>query len=173
LEAPADKPGIFRESVVLNGVFHQKVETYMAQLGYMTVSDAQATPVAHNFYPNGRDDKGTFWLIDRSQASAIGFWKISIEFKEPAPAQAGVSSKDRSYRVRIGLHEPVLETLSNSTTSGVLPAPTIAYVPRSFTEFILPERASLLDRQNLRKMMANIISQTAIASIVETLDRPY
>lgn len=145
----------------------------MSQLTYITVADAQATPVAHNFYPNGRDEKGTFWMIDRSQANAIGYWKVSIEFKEPAPASAGVSSKDRSYRIRIGLHEPVLETLGNSSTTGVLPAPTIAYVPRSFTEFVIPERASLLDRQNLRKMAANLLTQPQFQTIVENLDRPY
>jgi len=158
---------------VFNGVLHQE-RLAMSQITYVTVADAQATPVGHNFYPNGRDEKGVFWMVDRSQANAIGYWKISIEFKEPANAQAGVSSKDRSFRVRFGLHEPVLEVLGNNSTSGVLPAPTVAYIPRSFTEFIIPERATLLDRQNLRKMMGNIIaSQAQFSAIVENLDRPY
>jgi len=146
----------------------------MPQMTTVTLADAQATPVNHNFVPNGRDDKGTFWLIDRSQMSAIGFWKISIEFKEPAPATAGMGSKDRSYRIRIGMHEPVLESISNSSTTGIAPAPTIAYVPRAFSEFIIPERAAAIDRNNLRKMMANYLAANAqLTSIVQDLDRPY
>lgn len=145
----------------------------MPQMVSQTLADAQATPVNHTFAPNGRDDKGTFWLLDRSQENAIGYWKMSIEFKEPAPASAGASSKDRSYRVRIGLHEPVMETIGNSTVSGVLPAPTVAYVPRTFLEFVIPERSTLLDRQNLRKMAWLTLNLSQIASIVENLDRPY
>lgn len=145
----------------------------MSQLTTVTLTDAQATPVAHNFVPNGRDEKGTFWLIDRSLTNAIGYWKISIEFKEPPPATAGTASKDRSYRVRYGLHEPIMEALSNSTASGVLPAPTVAYIPRSFMEFILPERSVLLDRQNIRKMSAGLLNDAQLLNIVQLLDRPY
>lgn len=137
----------------------------------IVLADAAGTPVDHTFKPSGIDTKQTYWWTDRSQQNAIGYWKISLEFKEPPPPQAGQASEARTYRVRIGLHEPVLETLSNSTVSGILPAPTVAYIPRSFTEYIMPERSSLLERQSLRKMTQNLQANANIIDVVENLAR--
>jgi hypothetical protein len=143
----------------------------MPQAANIVLADATGTPVNHTFVPNGKDENGVFWFVDRSQANAIGYWKISCEMKEPSSAKAGDSSLNRTYRLRIGLHEPVLEVVSNSTVSGIVPAPTVAYIPRCFTEFILPERAALLDRQHLRKMNANLQANAQIVTFVETLER--
>jgi len=137
----------------------------------IVLADAAGTPVNHTFVPSGRDAAGTFWFIDRLLANPIGFWKISCEFKEPPAPSAGQSSKDRTYRIRIGLHEPVLENVSNSTISGIAPAPTVGYIPRVFTEYVLPERTALLDRQNVRKMNANLQANAQIAAVVENLER--
>jgi hypothetical protein len=139
----------------------------------IVLADAAGTPVNHTFKPNGYDKDKVFWFIDRSQTNAIGYWKISVEFKEPPPATPGMSSKDRTYRIRIGLHEPVLETLSNSTVSGIQPAPTVAYIPRSFSEFILAERTVLLDRQHLRKMSYNLLANAQIIDVIENLSVFY
>ncbi len=145
----------------------------MPQAATIALADAAGTPVTHNFLPNGKDADGTFWFTDRSQTNAIGYWKISVEFKEPPPAKAGENSANRTFRVRVGLHEPVLETLSNSTISGITAAPTVGYIPRSFCEFVMPERAALLDRQHLRKMTANLLANAQIVTVVETLERLY
>lgn len=145
----------------------------MPQAANIVIADAAGTPVNHTFAPNGRDDKGIFWYVDRSQANAIGYWKISLEFKEPAPATAGSNSKERSYRVRIGLHEPVLEVISNSTVSGITPSPTVAYIPRAFAEFVMSERTALVERQHLRKMLALLLANSQVVALVESLDRVY
>lgn len=141
----------------------------MALAVNIVLADAQATPVNHTFIPLGPDKAGTFWFEDQSQATPIGFWKISIEMKRPGPASPGGSSKDRVIRIKVGMHQPVLENLSNSTVSGILPAPTVSYIPRTFTEYLVPERATLLDRQNSRKMNANLQANAQVVAIVETL----
>jgi len=135
----------------------------------IVLADAQATPVNHTFVPIGRDKNGVFWFEDQSASNAIGYWKVSVELNRPPAAQAKTSSEGRSMRARIGLHEPILETVSNNTVSGVAPAPTVSYVPRSFSEFILPERASLQNRKDLRKMMAGLLTDTQVVSVVESL----
>lgn len=135
----------------------------------IVLADALATPVNHTFVPIGRDAAGTFWFEDQSQANAIGFWKISVELKRPPPPVAGQSSAERTFRVKIGLHEPVLETLSNSTVSGILPAPMVSYTPRTFIEFVMPERASLQNRKDLRKMAANLLTEAQVTASVEQL----
>lgn len=135
----------------------------------IVLDDAQATPVTHTFKPVGRDAAGIFWFEDQSQPHPIGWWKISVELKKPPVATAGTSSSGRTFRVVVGLHEPVLETLSNSSASGILPAPTVSYIPRSFTEYVMPERSTSIDRQSLRKMSANLQDNAQIIAVVTDL----
>lgn len=135
----------------------------------IVLADAQGTPVNHTFVPIGRDKNGVFWFEDQSQTNAIGYWRISVELKKPPVAIAKQSSEGRSNRALIQLMEPILETMSNSTVSGIEPAPTVSYVPRSFAEFVLPERSSLQNRKDIRKMMANLLAEAQVVSVVETL----
>jgi hypothetical protein len=139
----------------------------------IVLADAQGTPVNHTFVPLGPDKDGIFWFEDQSQASPIGSWRISYQLKRPAVGMAGSNSNQRTYRAVIGLHEPVLETVSNNTVSGIAPAPTISYVPRSFTEYVMPERSSLQNRKDLRKMTYNLQNESQLVSMVETLVTPY
>lgn len=141
----------------------------MATATAIILADAQETPVNHTFIPIGLDSKSVFWFVDQSAANAIGYWKISVEVSQPAAAQPGESSARRVNRVRIGLHEPVLENVTNSTVSGIAPAPTVAYIPRSYHEFVLPERGVQLDRKNLRVMSASLLNDANIISVVENL----
>lgn len=139
----------------------------------IVLADAQGTPVNHTFVPLGPDKDGVFWFEDQSQASPIGYWRISYQLKRPPPGVTGQSSSQRTYRAAIGLHEPILENVTNNTVSGIAPAPTIAYTPRNFTEYVMPERATLLDRKNLRKMTWNLQNEAQLIALVENLIIPY
>jgi hypothetical protein len=142
----------------------------MPQAANIVVADAQGTPVNHTFAPLGRDKDDVFWFQDTSQANALGYWKVSVEVKRPLPPAARQSAEGRSYRVRVGLHEPVLANITNSTVSGVAPAPQLAYTPRSFQEFILPEQSALIDRQNLAKMTPLLAQNSQIKAVIENLE---
>jgi hypothetical protein len=135
--------------------------------------DAQATPVTHTFVPLGPDKDGVFWFEDQSQASPVGFWRISLQLKCPPVATAGQSSAQRTFRAVVGLHTPTLENVTNNTVSGISPAPTVSYVPRCFTEYIMPERSSLQNRKDLRKIMANLQADAQVIALAETLIMPY
>lgn len=139
----------------------------------IVLADALATPVNHTFVPLGPDKDGVFWFEDQSQAAPVGFWRISYQLKRPQVARAGESSKERTYRAVIGLHEPVLEVVSNNTVNGIAPAPTVSYVPRTFHEHVLPERSSLQNRKDLRKMSYNLGNEPQYIALVETLIVPY
>lgn len=145
----------------------------MAAAVNIVLADALATPVNHTFVPLGKDANGVFWFEDQSQSSAIGYWRVSYEMRRPAPAKVGSSSQNRVMRFVIGLHEPVLETLSNSTVSGIVPAPTLSYTPRVFTEYVVPERSSLQNRKDLRKMNYNLQNETQLVAMVESLIPVY
>jgi hypothetical protein len=140
----------------------------------IVLADAAGTPVNHTFVPLGPDKEGVFWFEDSSAASPIGFWRISYAIKRPPPATtSGTTSTNRTYRVNVGLHEPVLENVTNGTVSGIAPAPTVSYVPRCFVEHVVPERSALLDRKNLRKMGWNLCNETQYIALVEQLTMPY
>lgn len=141
----------------------------MPQLTAISLADAQGTPATHVFNPVGRDAKNVSWLVDSSQANAVGYWRISIETVQPPAPVANTSSEGRVYRVKVGLHEPILETNGDSSASGILPAPKVAYVPRGFIEFVLPERSSLQNRKDIYKMLANLVDNAQIKDAVENL----
>lgn len=141
----------------------------MPQLSNIVLADALATPVNHTFEPQGMDKDGILWSVDRSQANAIGYWRISIEVKQPPVPKPGENSANRSHRVRVGLHEPVLETFGDSSASGILPAPTLAYIPRSFIEYVIPERATSQNRKDLWKMTHLLGANAQVQAMVETL----
>lgn len=135
----------------------------------IVLADAQATPVNHTFVPIGLDANGVFWFEDQSQASPVGFWRISYQITRPPVNTAAKQAADRAYRVKIGLHEPILEVTTNSTVSGIAPAPTISYVDRVFTEYVLAERSSSQNRKDLRKMNYNLQNESQLILMVENL----
>lgn len=139
----------------------------------IVLADALATPVNHTFIPLGKDSKGVFWYEDQSQSSPIGYWKISLELKRPLPGAPGqASSSDRVSRVKISLHAPYLETLGTND-NGLTPPATVAYIVRSSTEFILPERGVLQNRKDARKMHALLLADAQLIAAIEALQSVY
>lgn len=146
----------------------------MPAVAAIVLADAQTTPVNHTFNPLGPDANGAWWFEDSTTANAIGNQRISVQLTRPGAPAAGEDSAKRICRVKIGIHLPILETLSNSTVSGILPAPTVSYVCRCNMEFILPERSVRdFDRKTLRKYADNLLANANITSIIEDLQNYY
>jgi hypothetical protein len=140
----------------------------MASQGNLTINDGQATPVAHTFYTNGAGYVDSMKAIlakwvDRSQAAAVGYWRASLSFKEP---QKG----EKNFRVVFKTEVPVLENVSNSTVSGIAPAPTISYMPLSTTTFSIPERSSEASRKDQLAIHRNGLALAVITSAVVDLE---
>jgi hypothetical protein len=140
----------------------------------ITLADAQTTPVSHVFAPLGKDKNDVWWFEDPTVASTIGNQRISVQLTRPGAPTQGTNSSDRIARVKIGIHTPVLETLSSSTISGIPAAPTVAYVNRCNMEFIMPERSVKdFDRKTLRKYAYNLLQNANIAIVIEDLQNYY
>jgi len=144
----------------------------MSAVGNIALPDAQATPVTHTFIPLGPDKLGAWWFEDQSAANAIGYNRISLQLVRPALASTRETSQERTNRVKIGIHTPVLETLGTAD-NGITPPPTIAYVPRVMMEFIMSERASLQNRKDLRKYMLGLLADTQVVAMVESLQAVF
>jgi hypothetical protein len=145
----------------------------MSAVANIVLADAQGTPVNHTFIPLGPDANGVWWFEDQSQSTPIGYWRISAELKRtPPPASGDSSSKNRVNRVKLSMHQPALETLGTND-NGITPPPTVSYIERSNQEFILAERDSLQNRKDLRKMSMNLLNDTQIVSMIESLQNVY
>jgi len=145
----------------------------MTAVAAIVLADAQGTPVNHTFTPLGPDANGVWWWEDQSQATPIGYWRISASLVRTPPAGNGTpSASNRVNRVKLGMHQPTMETLGTND-AGISPPPTVSYVTRASADLILPERNTLQNRKDLRKMFMNFLADTQIVGMVETLQNVY
>jgi hypothetical protein len=80
---------------------------------------------------------------------------------------------NRNIRAMVKIETPKLENVSNSTISGIAPAPTVSYRPACMIEFVLPERCSLQDRKDLRKYADFLLASTPVTDLVELYSIAY
>lgn len=131
----------------------------MAQIAALTLADGQTTPVNHTFSPVGKDGNGVAKWVDRSGGIAIGYPTITMSVKEPTKGS-------RNFKVTRRVVLPVLEVTSPSTMTGIQPAPTKAYDLIADTTYVLPERSTLAQRNDLiayvKNFDANSVSLAAV-----------
>lgn len=122
----------------------------------LVLNDGKATPVAHTFVPDGalRDTNGKVvadW-VDRSPPSKIGFWTI----KE----QHTPSNVNGVEKLRWVLNLPVLESLSNTAASGIVPSPTKAFDDPIIAECWTNDRASLAQKKDKLAIFRAFVNST-------------
>lgn len=142
----------------------------MSAIANIVLNDAAATPVAHTFSPDQqgfRDGQQVASFVDRAANSGVpvGFYKLDMTMSRP-------SAQRKTYRVGLKLSVPVMEVVSNSTVSGISPAPTVAYVPIVQMDWVIPERASAQVRKDLRKMAYEALNHALVKGAIEDLDFP-
>ena len=140
----------------------------MTAFANITINDGQATPVAHTFSPRKIGADGVAKWQDLSGGIAVGFPTLTAQIREPIRG-----SKVPTYRVTIRLQVPTLETISNSTVSGILPAPTKAYDTGAELVFLLPERGTTAQRKDVVAYAKNILSQADIVAMLNDLSFVY
>lgn len=143
----------------------------MSAIANIVLNDAATTPVAHTFNPARQGLVGSSsvaTLEDRSANTGIpvGYYKIDLDFSRPSKTR-------KTYRIVWKLSVPVMEVVSNSTVSGIAPAPTVSYTPLAEVAFVIPERSSLQVRKDLRKMFYELMNNPQVVAAVEQLDAPY
>lgn len=142
----------------------------MAARANIVINDGLTTPVAHTFNPNSGDGNVPNVSIisyeDRIAGIQVGFPTLSIATRKP-------TKTNRNYKVSVKFTVPVLETVSNSTVSGIAPAPTVAYTALCVCEFIAPERSSLPVRKDLLAYVRNGLANATITAAVQDLESPW
>lgn len=138
----------------------------MPAIAAISLNDAQATPVAHSFAPVNIDAVGVAKLADRSSGIALGFPVLSLSLRNP-------SASNRNYKLTARIVVPTLEVTSPSTSTGIQPAPTKAYDVLANLEFVMPERATLLERKNIQAYVKNLLNHVTLTSMIENLETIY
>lgn len=145
----------------------------MPTLAALSISDAQATPVAHQFTPLSIDSQGVATFVDRTSGIPLGFAKIDFSLRTPVAPKAGQSSTGRTYKATLRLFMPTLEQTSASTSTGIQPAPTKAYDHVANLQFFLPERGTTQERQDLVALVYNLLGSDSMKSAVANLEPFY
>lgn len=144
----------------------------MGQAANIVINDGQASPASHTFayVPYDGNIAG---FEDRSPGIPIGYNRITISLRRPRANVKSSTVASRNYRAVVKIETPKLETVSNSTVSGVAPAPTLSYRPMCTIEFVLPERSALTDRKDLLAYVKNALANTQVTNLIHDFDPPF
>lgn len=142
----------------------------MAIRANISINDGQATPVSHTFNPNSGDGNvpgsSIISFEDRSGGVMVGFPVLQITVRKP-------TRQLRNTKVSLMIKRPVLEVVSNSTVSGIAPAPTPAYDVVFKGDFTLPERSDLASRKDILAYARNALAHAVMTSAIQDLDAPW
>jgi len=126
----------------------------MTAIAALTLADGQATPVNHTFNPVDIVAGVSKWA-DRSGGIALGYPVVTFSMRQPTKAS-------RNYRVTAKVVTPILEQTSASTATGIQPAPTKAYDLIFTSEFVLPERSTLAQRNDILAFAKNFLANASV-----------
>lgn len=135
----------------------------MAAVTNIVIKDGAA--VDHTFNPL-RIEPELVRYVDKVGGIVVGFPEISISNRLP-------SKTAKSYKVVVRVKVPVLEQTSPSTSTGIQPAPTVAYNLIGNVELTMPDRCTLEDRKTLLAFVKNYLANASVTTAVESFELPY
>lgn len=138
----------------------------MSSRANVTLTDAATTPVNHVLSPVMQKGDVLFWKDRTVTTVPIGQNSLSLMQRVP-------SKQAKTYKFAWKFEAPILEQTSPSTTTGIQPAPTLAYTNLCSLEFVLSERATLQERKDLLAQVRDLIDEAIVTSQVHDLEVIY
>lgn len=127
--------------------------------------DTPVTPVNRTFNP-AKQDGDVYRYDNRANGIVAGYDSLTTSMRLPTKAL-------KSTKIVLRLSTPILEATSPSTSTGIQPAPTVAYVVAGELVFNLPERSSAQNRKDLLKMMRDLIDESLVTDAVVDYNQTY
>lgn len=127
----------------------------MPAIANIVVNDA--VPAAHTFAPVTTDG-GLARLANRNSTTPQGFETMVVEVKAPTNSQG-------AHRVRIGIGDPVEVTVSGVTS--------VDHLSSAEVTFNISQKATLQERKDLLKLMANTLANASIVTVIENIEPIY
>lgn len=132
----------------------------MAAIAPIVVADNLAAN--HTFSPEGIDANGVAIFKDRDHGSAVSFYTLSARLRGPVGPADG---PNRVFRNTVKMVIPVIATING--------VDTLVSTMSGYSEFVIPESATLQQRKDLRALFRNALGNSQIGAMVETLEQIY
>lgn len=139
----------------------------MSAIAPIAIVDGQSTPVTHTFNPVQSVDPATFKRNGDTAVPVVGQEQVLLSLK------VGNNSSDSVNRARVTLRIPVLETPGGGTPSGYVAPPKVAYYLQATVDMFLPNRCTAAQRKDLRILMSNLLLNSQVVGLIDTMERPY
>jgi hypothetical protein len=134
----------------------------MPAINTVAISDGQATPVEHTYYP--------------VQSSPIAVYREDIT-SLPVSGQSvlteGLVSKGELFKFRVTLDLPVMEEASGANPSGYTAAPKVAHIVRADCTFFASKRSTSDQRNDLMELFMNSLADPQVRDSFKSLIKPY
>lgn len=138
----------------------------MPAIANILVTDAETTPVEHQFVPNNGQTKDEPSVsFNKIGGIYAGFEKLTTLVRR--------SNTGKATKVSLQVVCPTLAQTSPSTGSGIQPQPTVAYNRLAKVEFTFPDACTLQERKNIRAMVTSLLTQEAILSAIDDMSPLY
>lgn len=137
----------------------------MAIRNTIVLTDAASTPVARSYFPVKADDTTIFWR-DRTQAISVGQNRLSL-------SQRPASKTAATYKFEWRLEAPILAVTAPTTSTGIQPAPSVAYTNLATIGIVLHERSSKQERMDLLAQLRDLVDEAITTTLVEDYDMIY
>lgn len=139
----------------------------MPAIASIVIADGQPTPVNRTFAPLMVNKDGVAFHENRVSGIQIGYDTLTIGLRRATKVAP-------TNKLSVKLELPTLEVTSPSTSSGIQPAPTRAYTCTAFVEFLLPDRSTAQNREDLIVLLRNALTAGGqVATCVENLEAVY
>lgn len=134
----------------------------MSTLANLVINDGQTTPVAHTFNPSYQRDDLIKW-VDRSGGIVAAYPEISV-------GRRFASKQRAATKETLKVVVPVLENTSPSTTTGIPPAPTVAYEILFNLEVVRPTRTDQGKMNDAFAFFVNALANALIKGEIKDAD---
>lgn len=124
----------------------------MPSLNQIVINDGASTPVAHTYSPVTTD--GQLALLKEKVGLPKGFPSLTISCRQPVNGNG-------LYRVRIGLQLPTLVTGADGSS-------TVAYTRSASLDMVIPDSTTAQERKDLRVLVANLLLNASVTSVIES-----
>lgn len=148
----------------------------MAAFAALSLLDGVVIPVAHTFNPTvQRVEKDGRLYFEWSDFSVNGGVPIGGNRVQMWVTPMSLSTKlagDSRLMIEVKVDVPVLETLSNNTSSGINPQPTLAYGTPFWFKTIRNGRAVSQPSKDGLSYLRDFLSKTVFTDILFSLQNP-
>jgi hypothetical protein len=137
----------------------------MAIRAPIVLTDGATTPVNHTFNPT-KSDGDTILFVDQTQSVYVGQNRLSVVQK--------LANKNSPYNsANWRFLQPILAVTAPTTSTGIQPAPSVAYENSAALNFKFHARSTLQERKDILTMMRDLIDEAIVTNQCQNLDFIY